>query len=398
MAFYKLVAGTVNATYRLFRSLFQERENSVAIVSRQSDAPFDLMLLKDALEERVPDVRIDMCCHKDRQTVGILLHQLLLMATCDVVLVDGYVPAVSLPRKHDNKIIQVWHALGAIKKFGYQSVGTPDGRSDEQATELRMHRNYDVIVAGLSGAVPAFSAGFGYGDGVFAPIGLPRCDYLLSPSFEEMRRERLDEVRDRFGVSPDDGYVDVLYAPTFRRNDDKWFAEAIRRLSRRISETKCGDKRLRLVVSGHPIQHDDGSGDGAYGNTVIVSGVETVHLLHAVDYVVTDYSTIAFEAALIDKPVLFYAPDIEAYRKSPGLNIDPEKEFGGCCWRDEGGVIEACAMDASGERKYDDSEFRRFFDAYAENLKGLYERSESGTPCIDALVDIVNGSLTNRVS
>lgn len=398
MAFYKLVAGTVNATYRLFKALFQERENSVAIVSRQSDAPFDLMLLKDALEERIPDVRVDLCCHKDRQTVGILLHQLLLMATCDVVLVDGYVPAVSLPHRHDNKIIQVWHALGAIKRFGYQSVGTPDGRSVEQASELRMHRNYDVIVAGLSGAMPAFSAGFGYDADAFAPIGLPRCDYLLSPEFEVMRRERLDEVRDRFGVSPDDGYVDILYAPTFRRNDDKWFAEAIRRLSRKISETECGDKKLRLVVSGHPIQHDDGSGDGAYGDTVIVSGTETVHLLHAVDYVVTDYSTIAFEAALIDKPVLFYVPDIEAYRKSPGLNIDPEKEFGGCCWRDEGGVIEACAMDASGEWQYDDGEFRRFFDGYAANMREMWETSESDTPCIDALVDIVKESLTNRIS
>ena len=45
------------------------------------------------------------------------------------------------------------------------------------------------------------------------------------------------------------------------------------------------------------------------------------------DCVITDYSAVAFEAGIIGKPVFFYVPDINEYRASPGLNIDPLAKF-----------------------------------------------------------------------
>ncbi len=47
-------------------------------------------------------------------------------------------------------------------------------------------------------------------------------------------------------------------------------------------------------------------------------------LLHS-QVVVTDYSSIVYEAFLLNKMVAFYVPDIAHYRTSPGLNIDPEE-------------------------------------------------------------------------
>ncbi|BDE94695.1 hypothetical protein CE91St30_00280 [Raoultibacter timonensis] len=41
---------------------------------------------------------------------------------------------------------------------------------------------------------------------------------------------------------------------------------------------------------------------------------------------VTDYSSIVYEAFLLGKKVLFYTPDIDQYRLSPGLNTDPMAE------------------------------------------------------------------------
>ncbi len=45
-------------------------------------------------------------------------------------------------------------------------------------------------------------------------------------------------------------------------------------------------------------------------------------LLQMCDYFITDYSSLALEAAAMDKPTLFYLPDDERYRSENGVNID----------------------------------------------------------------------------
>ena len=51
-------------------------------------------------------------------------------------------------------------------------------------------------------------------------------------------------------------------------------------------------------------------------------------LLSVADLLITDYSAIAFEAALQQKALLFYLYDLEEYRdQNRGLNIDPTKEL-----------------------------------------------------------------------
>ena len=49
------------------------------------------------------------------------------------------------------------------------------------------------------------------------------------------------------------------------------------------------------------------------------------------DVVVTDYSSIVFEAYLLGIPTVFYVPDLDEYRRSPGLNTDPGKLCPGLC-------------------------------------------------------------------
>ena len=56
---------------------------------------------------------------------------------------------------------------------------------------------------------------------------------------------------------------------------------------------------------------------------LVVHDTATIDALAVADYVVTDYSAVAFEALLASKKTYFYVPDIEEYRISPGLNVDP---------------------------------------------------------------------------
>ena len=57
-------------------------------------------------------------------------------------------------------------------------------------------------------------------------------------------------------------------------------------------------------------------------NKVVDKKYNTFDLLRIADYIITDYSAVAFEASILNKPIYFYVYDIEDYKKTRGLNID----------------------------------------------------------------------------
>ena len=148
-----LIAWMVRVIYHVC-CLFPRRRK-IVFLSRQASRPFDFVLLEPELKRRFPNYTIVWSCVAEigKMSVLLMVKQIWHVATAELCLVDGYVPAVSLPLRHRSRVIQIWHAPGAIKKFGYQAVGTPAGRSRRAAESLRMHRGYDYVVAGMPGAV-----------------------------------------------------------------------------------------------------------------------------------------------------------------------------------------------------------------------------------------------------
>ena len=61
-----------------------------------------------------------------------------------VLVVDTYAIVASVLRhKSDLTVIQIWHALGAFKKFGISILGQEEGRDERIARAMRMHEGYD---------------------------------------------------------------------------------------------------------------------------------------------------------------------------------------------------------------------------------------------------------------
>ncbi len=364
----ELVAWVTRVLYRLF--CFFPLRRRIVFLSRQAERPFDFALLEPALRERFPGHEIAWCCVHEigRMSVPLMLRQLWYAATSELCLVDGYVPAVSLPGSHRGKVVQVWHAPGAIKKFGYQALDTPAGRSSRAARALRMHRGYDLVVAGMPGAVGALSEAFDVPTEKIAPLGLPRIDYLRSPELAELRERRYaraeSAVADAFGGEGDSRRT-VLYAPTFRKGnaDALWLEHAVSALRSALAATGAP---VRLMVASHPLEtaeeHDERDGVPV----AFLHGMPTIDLLHLADYVVTDYSTVAFEAGYAERRVLFYLPDIEEYRVSPGLNIDPLEELPTVSSVD----AQALADIVVGNVPYDEGAFRAFMDENAQLVLG----------------------------
>ena len=116
---------------------FCKVQDQVVYLSRQSnEKSLDMQLLEQAIEEKAPGTRQvfrlqlmeDGFAGKLRY-FGHLVGDMKALASSKVVIVDTYSIAVSCLRHKDGvQVVQMWHALGAVKKFGLQSLGTKEGR------------------------------------------------------------------------------------------------------------------------------------------------------------------------------------------------------------------------------------------------------------------------------
>ncbi|MBR2521586.1 MAG: CDP-glycerol glycerophosphotransferase family protein [Coriobacteriales bacterium] len=360
----RIIVGIMRLLFSLFSN--GKPKDRIALLSRQgSTMPIDYQLLIDRIEATHPGIEI-VSCLTNYASDGLfgysrkMIRQIKLAATSRVIVVNGYVQAVCVPKDMSgHEVIQIWHALGAIKKFGLSSLGTEAGRTEKQASVGCMHKNYDCIIAGGPGATEAYCKSFGYGPEAIVALGMPRIDGIRALGIDGTpeREEALAKVREHLDLG--DGRFNVLYAPTMRQDaaTDAWLSDSISKLA-----SRCPADSMNLLVSGHPLTKSDGSEAASSGNVIISSEVKSLEMLTVSDCVITDYSAIAFEAWLAGVPVFFYVPDIESYRKSPGLFIDPLIEFPSRSSADADVLMDAVLAFAQGGGA--DDPFSAFCESY----------------------------------
>lgn len=345
MARFNALTSVINAYAKILRKA--PLRYDVALLSRQSAQPSsDYAILYRRLCETLGEDRVVMeTCDSElgdkRSFVHNMYTQLVVACRSRVVVLDGYNPAVCIPDASSRtRVVQLWHATGALKKFGFQSLDTPAGRSSAYAATAHMHQHYDWIIAAGPGAVASYAQAFGYEEDRIAALGMPRMDYLMDSSPDSLRLRRDRQLRAAFPFLSS-GRTNVLYAPTLRKGAgyDNWIATYLYALLE-----ACPQDAVNLVYAGHPL-------DCAFPHELSLRypalrfcpGASTVDLLESADYVITDYSSIALEAGLIGKNVLFFVPDLETYEKSPGLNIDLS-DHRVCFASTDGGTIMQAAL------------------------------------------------------
>ncbi len=355
----KLSANLCRAFFRACR-LFPLKKRC-ALLSRQPGHAGDLQAVGKAIGERFDGYSVVEARPNpgQRASTGLLLRQIRLAATSELVITDGYIPAVCIcVGLHRAKCVQLWHSLGAIKAFGYLALGTEAGHSEEEARVLHMHEGYDLIVAGLTGAVPTLAKAFNYPQESVVPLGLPRIDRIFDRRELVNNQARLAQepaIICQLAQLRQQGSKVVLYAPTFRQKEDQGTIK-----NRTQALVQALPQNCQLVLARHPLDASEVAPHGIKD----LGDVSTLDALCCVDVVVTDYSAIAFEAWLAGCRVLFWTPDIEEYRKSPGLVIDPLKEFPDVASQEAQSIGKMLNTEISGGK----SSFDKFMTIYAEGV------------------------------
>ncbi|MCQ2546187.1 MAG: CDP-glycerol glycerophosphotransferase family protein [Clostridia bacterium] len=292
-------------------------KNRITFISRQSEKPsIDVQMLADYFSVEYPETECRVLVKMLKMTpagmlgyIGHLFSQAHALATSRVVIVDGYCISVSvLKHKAETSVMQIWHSLAAIKKFGYQTIGSEGGHSRDVAETMKMHCNYDYLACPSEATGKLFCRAMNTDEDRLVYLGLPRIDEIMKDD-----PETREKIRNEYSIGEDRRVV--LYVPTFRKGKKVQVRELAEAIDRDKNE---------LVVKLHPVYREDGDVPEGIISDDRYSSYEW---LKACDAVITDYSALGIEAALTGKPVYFYLYDLEEYEKTVGLNINPMEEM-----------------------------------------------------------------------
>lgn len=232
-------------------------------------------------------------------------------------------------RKRQGQIyIQTWHA-----KLGFKPTCLDRGASFSKIAYLVSKHDSDMIDYVLSNSRwydETLPTGMMY-KGPVLRTGSPRCDVLINE-----RTEKRKQIREIYGLI-DDAKI-IMYAPTFRGGSQETsrtievnhgfpgYGRLIGTLEKRFGGTWYLFLRLhpqlvaRNLDRGSENRKKEERDSGGLDDRVIdVSRVEDMYeVLAGCDAFMTDYSSAAFDAAVMKIPVFIYAEDYESYEKERG--------------------------------------------------------------------------------
>lgn len=239
-----------------------------------------------------------------------------LAATSEFIFIEenhGMFEGIKLKGK--TTLIQTWHAAGAFKTFGYSRLGMPGGPKFDS----RAHRYYDNVSVSSKSLVPIYAEAFDMDPEQIEPLGIARTDLFYD---SELQKERIETINQEFDFMKSGKKV-ILFAPTFRGGTRKSAHYPFEYLDfKKLYETLHDEYIFLIKVHFNtlnkvtiPVQYADFLYD--------VSGYRDVNDLMLIsDVMITDYSSVAFEFSLLNKPMLFFAFDLADYVSSRGFYFD----------------------------------------------------------------------------
>ncbi len=338
-------------------------QDKVVLMSRlYTSTSHDFAAVQAEIAAQSPSTRTVVLNHRNLAPARVplqMLQEMYHLATSRACITDSYMAAISaLQHKNDLVVVQMWHALGAIKRFGLAAVDSPEGRPGGLARVMHMHRGYDWVIAGGQAMVEPFAQAFGVTPAQVLPLGTPRVDNLVDPAARAARRARVTTAYPLLGRRPV-----VLYAPTFR---------AVEPVRVDAVLGAVGADEFDVVVSLHPLDGRDFSGRPG---VVQDPRFSTLDWLSVADAVITDYSAIVFDAAIVGVPLYFFAYDLDEYRERRGFFLDYEAVMPGPISADAAPLMASIRADTSaGATAADTQRLQRFRADFVDHVDGSCTR------------------------
>ena len=253
--------------------------------------------------------------------------------------------------------LQTWHGT-PIKKMLFD-LKKVYGREEGYIQRVENAKNqWSYLISQNSYATKHFRTAFRY-DGPILEEGYPRNDILVNNPEKELI---INKIRHAYSI-PSSKKI-ILYAPTFRDNakvENKFESDI--KIDFKEFNKRFGDEYV-LLMRMHVTVSSDIEIPEEYKHSIInVSSYPDIQELYLItDILITDYSSVLFDFAVLERPMLFYAYDLEEYKNDiRGAYLDYEKEVPGKIVRNQTELFSAINNIEEIKMEYKDklNEFKR---------------------------------------
>ena len=269
------------------------------------------------------------------------LKQLVECKKSAIVILNDNNYVISTRKPKGTKVIQVWHATGAVKCFG------------NQIQRQYPIRNYDAVLCGAPYWKPIYADAFGVLQSQVHCTGMPRIDELI-----QWPKEKIEAFYEKYPQCRHKKCI--LYAPTFRGN----IIDGLRidPLDLEILEEKLGEEYI-FLYKFHPLLQDQVC---KAKWAIDVKNEDLYTLMHVSDCMISDYSSIVFDYSILKKPLISYVPDLESYKATIGLNMAYDEFPGAVCQSAQEVYQALCSLDS-----YDYERVSAFQEKYIVYKDGM---------------------------
>ncbi|WP_406508645.1 CDP-glycerol glycerophosphotransferase family protein [Streptomyces sp. NBC_00212] len=244
---------------------------------------------------------------------------------------------MKLTKRPGTTYIQTWHG-SALKRMGFDVPQMKLLNRAGQATHQKVLDRFDHFLIRSEHDVRTLASGFRLRDEVLLRTGYPRNDALVAAREQEAGSgERVrGPIAEQLGIAADKKVL--LYAPTFRASE----SGAVKKFELPFDVEEFADRfgdRYTLLIRSHYLNQVV-LPPSVRGKVIDVSqGHDITPLLALADGLITDYSSLMFDYALLDRPMIFFAYDYEEYAdetrgtyfdlrdKAPGPVVATESEL-----------------------------------------------------------------------
>lgn len=240
------------------------------------------------------------------------------LARASAIVTDGHIELVQVASWHV-RTVEVWHAYGAFKLMGYSLAGRPG----ELSPFSRAYKGYAAVTVGSDADVPVYAEAFGLPEERIHATGIPRVDRFFDPASRDAALERA-----RAAVPGSIGRRTILLAPTYRGSVREAGYDT-GRLDWQAIHQLCLEQDAIFVYRPHPFVRGPVDIPPSLGDRIVDGrglDVDTNDLLLIVDLLITDYSSVIYEFSTLNRPMLFFAYDLDTYAAERGF-YQPYESF-----------------------------------------------------------------------